>query len=370
MQHLKAIDSKENTVIMVQVENEIGMLPDARDYSAEANKLYKQQVPSTLLSYLKKNQNQLQPEFGQIWEASGKKMQGSWSEVFGDSPSGEEVFMAWYFAQFTEELAKAGKAVYPLPMFINAALNRIGYAPGEYPSAGPLPHLMDIWWAGAPSIDMLTPDIYFPDFEHWCRLYQRGGNPLFIPEARFEPSVGAKMFYAMGNHDAMGFSPFSIESTDNPVDESIVKSYALIKQLSPLILQYQGSNQMAGFRLTKEHLADTLVLGGYQLVIKHDYTLGWSNDASNATWPDAGGLIICTAPGEYWVAGSGLVITFDVIESVKARAGILRIDEGYFSADFEWIPNRRLNGDQSHQGRHLRIPMNRYGIQKLELYTY
>jgi beta-galactosidase GanA len=370
MQHLKKIDSKENTVIMVQVENEIGMLPDARDYSAEANKQYKQQVPSNLLNYLKKNQKQLLPEFRQHWEASGKKMQGTWAEVFGDSTAGEEVFMAWHFAQFTEELTKAGKSVYPLPMFINAALNRVGYAPGEYPSAGPLPHLLDVWWAGAPSIDILTPDIYFPNFEHWCRLYQRGGNPLFIPEARFEPSVGAKMFYAMGNHDAMGFSPFSIESTDNPGKESIVKSYDLIKQLSPLIISHQGTGQMAGFRLTKEHTADTLVLGGFQLTIKHDYTLGWSPDASNTTWPDTGGIIICTAPGEYWVAGSGLVITFGLPENKPGSAGIYRIDEGTFTSDFVWQPKRLLNGDQSHQGRHLRIPVHEYGIQKLILYTY
>ncbi len=370
MQHIKNIDSEENTVIMIQIENEIGMLPDARDYSSEANKNFKQQVPSALLNYLKKNKKQLLPEFKLLWDSAGNKTQGTWSEMFGNSSAGEEIFMAWHFAQFTEELAKTGKSVYPLPMFINAALNRVGYAPGEYPSAGPLPHLMDIWRAGAPSIDMLTPDIYFPDFEHWCRLYHRGGNPLFIPEARFEPSVGAKMFYALGNHDAIGFSPFSIESTDNPSEESIAKSYALIKQLSPQILQYQGSNQMAGFRLNKEHKADTLVLGGYQLIVKHDYTLGWNPESVNNTWPDAGGLIICTGPGKYWVAGSGLILTFGLPENVAGRAGILYIDEGSFSTDFEWIPNRRLNGDQSHQGRHLRIPMNHYGIQKLELYTY
>jgi beta-galactosidase GanA len=370
MQHLKTIDSEENTVIMVQVENEIGMLPDARDYSPNANEKYNQQVPQAFINYLKTNEKQLLPEFKKLWVTAGKKTQGTWAEVFGNSKNSEEIFMAWHFARFTEELAKAGKAAYPLPLFINAALNRVGYAPGEYPSAGPLPHLMDVWWAGAPSIDMLTPDIYFPDFEHWCKLYHRGGNPLFIPEARFEPSVGAKMFYALGNHDAMGFSPFSIESTDNPAEESIVKSYHLIKQLSPLILSHQGTGQMAGFRLNNEHLSDTLILGGYQLIVKHDYTLGWNPEAKNNSWPDAGGIIICTAPGEYWVAGTGLVINFALPENNSGSAGIYSIEEGIFSSDSIWQPNRRLNGDQSHQGRHLRIPMNRYSIQKLKLYTY
>ena len=38
-----------------------------------------------------------------------------------------------------------------------------GAEPGGYPSAGPLPHLFEVWKAGAPSIDLLAPDIYFPN---------------------------------------------------------------------------------------------------------------------------------------------------------------------------------------------------------------
>jgi beta-galactosidase GanA len=47
-------------------------------------------------------------------------------------------------------------------MFANAALVRPGHQPGQYPSGGPLPHLIDVWRAAAPSIDFLAPDIYFP----------------------------------------------------------------------------------------------------------------------------------------------------------------------------------------------------------------
>ena len=36
MKHLRTIDGKQNTVVMIQVENEIGMIPEARDYCAEA----------------------------------------------------------------------------------------------------------------------------------------------------------------------------------------------------------------------------------------------------------------------------------------------------------------------------------------------
>ena len=80
-------------------------------------------------------------------------------------------------------LVKAGKARYDIPMYVNAALNRTGRKPGEYPSGGPLPHLLDVWKAGAPSLDFLAPDIYFPNFAQLAARYQRADNMLFIPEA-------------------------------------------------------------------------------------------------------------------------------------------------------------------------------------------
>ena len=94
--------------------------------------------------------------------------------------------MAWHYAVYVEAVARAGKIAYPLPMLTNAALNRPGKKPGEYPTGGPLPHLFDAWKAGAPSLDLLAPDIYYPDFVTWCDRYARPGNPLFIPEARNE----------------------------------------------------------------------------------------------------------------------------------------------------------------------------------------
>src|SRR5690606_18189871 len=138
--------------------------------------------------------------------------------------------------------------IYPLPMFVNAALIRPGKIPGEYPSAGPLPHLMDIWKAAAPSIDMLSPDFYTPDFEYWNDLYVRQNNPLFIPEHRFDNTVGAKALFAIGHYEAIGFSPFSIE--DN-INMELAGAYDLIKQLYPLITENFGQNKIDGVLLDK-----------------------------------------------------------------------------------------------------------------------
>ncbi len=369
MKHIATIDKNHSTVIMVQVENEIGMIPVARDYCNQANIAFRKDVPMKLIDYLKENKDNLMPELHDLWAASDYKKEGTWEEIFGKSKSTDELFMAWHYAIFVEELAKAGKKEHDIPMFVNAALIRKGYEPGQYPSAGPLPHLTDVWRAGAPSVDFLSPDIYFPDIEEWCHKYDQKGNPFFIPEARREEETGMKAFYVFGNHNAMGFSPFSIESTDNPEEDPIGKSYNIISQLEHLILENQGRGKMAGILLDHNKKQEEIVLGGYKFIIKHDFTLGWSPEAKNDTWPLSGVLIINTAPGEFYVAGSGIVINFETIKDDNSKAGIARIDEGEFR-DGQWVPGRRMNGDQSHQGRHLRIPEKVYGIQKVKLYTY
>jgi beta-galactosidase GanA len=251
---------------------------------------------------------------------------------------------------------------------VNAALNRPAWKPGQYPSGGPLPHLMDIWKAAAPAIDLLVPDIYFPDFQHWCDLYTRSHDPLFIPEIRFENGIDAKAFFAFGNYNCLSFSPFSIESTEHPEKEPIGKAYNILKQVSHLIARHQPSGNTRGFLLDKDSSAKEITMGNYRLTINHEYKLGWSAGAKNDIWPLAGGLIISVSPDEFYVTGTAIVITFASTVANK-KAGFISIDEGTFENE-KWIPGRRMNGDQDHQGRHVRIPGNEYSIQHVKLYTY
>ena len=368
MEHIKQVDGKQNTVIMVQVENEIGMLPDARTYDEAANAAFNQPVPAPLVSFLEKNKGQLLPEIKSAWEKNGYKTSGNWETIFGKGLYTDEIFMAWYYAVFTNELAVAGKAAYNLPMYVNAALNRAGRKPGEYPSAGPLPHIMDIWKAGAPAVDLLAPDFYNPDFKHWCDLYTRAGNPLFIPEIRFEKGVDAKAFFAFGNYNCLAFSPFSIDPTEHPEKEPIGKAYNIIDQVSHLITKYQPSGAVNGFLLEKDSLAKEATTGNYRITINHEYKLGWSAGANDDNWPLAGGIIISVAPDEFYVAGTGIAITFASTMTNK-KAGFISVDEGKFENQ-RWIPRRRMNGDKNSQGRHVRIPGKEYSIQRVKLYTY
>ena len=370
MKHIKAIDSVKHTIIMIQAENEIGMLPVARDHSILANKKFQENIPEEFMDYLEKNKEHLVPEFYEVWKKNGFKTSGTWEDVFGKGTHTDEIFMGWYYAKYTNAIVEAGKEIYPLPMYVNAALNRPNREPGKgYPSAGPLPHIMDVWLAGGKSIDFLAPDFYFPNIEYWCDLYTRQNNPLFIPEHRFDNTVVAKALFTIGHYNSLGFSPFSIESKNEPEQEDIGKVYKLIQQMTPMITSYQAKHKVEGVLLDKEKQQTTRTFGNYEFTISHSNTLGWGANSNNDVWEPAGAIIIQTGEDEFYLLGSGVVITFKNIQNPKKIVGILKDEEGYFENE-KWKVVRHLNGDQTHQGRHIRIFLNDYSIQRFELYNY
>ncbi len=367
MKHLRSDDGNEHTVIMIQVENEVGMIPDAREYSSEATKAFQSAVPSELMSYLQEHKEELQPEFRARWEKGGFKASGTWEEVFGTGLHTDEIFTAWFLARYVDEVAAAGKKEYALPMFVNAALIREGYRPGQYPSGGPLPHIIDVWRAGAPSIDFCAPDIYHGSFVDWSDKYHRTNNPLFIPEAGLTLRSAADAFYTIGQHNAIGFSPFAIESID-PAGHRLERGYEVLRQLAPVILEHQGRGVMAGVSADSSHPERRIQFGEYILTISFELLDRYAVQPDE-TDPRGGGLIIQLARNEFIVAGSGLIVRFESANPERPFAGILSIDEGIYKNGV-WMPGRRLNGDQSHQGRHMRLPYRDFGIQRVKLYQY
>jgi beta-galactosidase GanA len=370
--HLKQADT-QRTVLMIQVENEIGMLPDVRDYSAAANAAYQGAVPAALTAYLAAHKDTLKPVVKAQWEAHGSRAGGTWSEVFGDTVETEEMFQAWHYAAFVDSMTAAGKAVYPLPMYVNVALNRPGKRPGEYPSAGPLPHLFDVWKAGAPAIDLIAIDTYFPNFTHWARQFKRPDNPLFIPEANQaeRPDVGADAFYAIGEHDAFGFSPFAIDDIKDG-NSSLPKAYRVLKQLTPIINQHQGSGNVRGFKapMSFEGVVDassqTVTMGGYTLEVS--FNAPWEKAEPSAV-QTRGGLVIRTGDDEFLVAGKGLTVVFKNAARDGAMVGIEKLTEGSYEGG-KWKEGRWLNGDESHQGRHVGLYGDDFTIQRVKLYRY
>lgn len=112
-----------------------------------------------------------------------------------------------------------------------------------------------------------------------------------------------------------------------------------------------------------------------------------------------GGILLKLSKNEYVVAGSGIVLEFSktsekqTIEKQKQlgedgfalgndqiktkrhkfkgkRCGIGYVDEVKVDKDGKLHYVRRLNGDQNHQGRHVRIPVGDFKILHVQLYEY
>ena len=400
MQHIATVDKEEGTVIMIQIENEIGMLEDARDYSREANKILNAPVPAEFMTYLQKNKKALHPQMLKKWESQGCKKQGNWQEVFGADIYTDEIFMAWHYAKYVEGLAQTARSIYNIPLYVNAAMNSRGRKPGEYPSAGPLAHLIDVWHCGAPSIDILAPDLYDNGFTDWVAQYKLHNNPLFIPEIRLTDNNSVRAFYIFGEHDAIGISPFSIEDGSDSPNSPLVQSYAKLTELMPLLTKYQGKGLMKGLLFDSENKERIIADDDLTITARHFFTLPWDPRATNGSiWPEGGGILLKLSKNEYIVAGSGIVLEFaktsekQTIEKQKQlgedgfalrndqiktkhdkfkgmRCGIGYVDEVKVDKDGKLHYVRRLNGDQDHQGRHVRISVGDFKILHVQLYEY
>ena len=379
MRHLREVDGDTHTVLMVQVENEVGVIPESRDHSAVANAAFSAAVPPALTSYMEKHRTALDPEFRAAWEAAGGKTTGTWQEVFGKTSLTDDLFMAWQYATYIDHVTAAGKAEYALPMFANAALIRPNYEPGQYNSGGPLPHSMDVWHAGAPSLDLLSPDIYFNEFAQWAGWYARRDNPLFIPEAQGGAAGAANALYAFGHLSAMGFSPFGIDdlgnapldlvgvtnASEHPDSSAISSVYSELSRLAPMILEKQGTGGITAALMEGEAQRSARLSVG-------DYTANITR-AGGASGARVAAMFLQTGPNEFLVAGSGdAQITFSTDKPGPPIVGIESIDEEFFK-DGAWLPGRRLNGDENSQGQALKLyasDLAQGKIYRVRLYRY
>ena len=405
LQHVAEKDRDYGTVIMIQIENEIGMLEDARDHSEVADRHFNSPVPNELVSFLKKNRKTLHPYMSERWESNGAKTNGTWIEMFGEGIYTDEIFMAWHYACYVERMAQSARKIYDVPLFVNAAMNSRGRKPGEYPSAGPLAHLIDIWHAGAPTLDFIAPDLYDDGFKGWVAQYHLHNNPLFIPETKHMQNNGVRAFYVLGEHDAIGISPFAIEDGSAEQGTPFVEGYEKLREMMPLITRWQGKDAMWGLLFDQHEKERIISDGDITITCRHNFTLPWDPRATDGSeWPEGGGIIIRLAKDEYIVAGNGIVVEFATDQEKDAsviketlgedgfvtsgsdaassqtvvpvrswtaqRCGIGFCDEVNVRPDGSFGYVRRLNGDQDHQGRHVRISVGDYKVLHVKLYRY
>ena len=163
------------------------------------------------------------------------------------------------------------------------------------------------------------------------------------------------MFYAIGHHNAIGFSPFAIDAM--PKDHPIAAAYALLNSLAPMILTAQAAGAIAGFAQGKDDV-NRADLGHYHFDVRYPSRKG----ALGA------GLILSTGPDEFYMAGTAISVRASSRDNALA-ARIGEVDEGRF-VDGTWKPERRLNGDETGGGGEIRLPDDAYSTQRVRLYRH
>lgn len=376
MSHLADVDGDHSTVIMVQVENEVGVLGDSRDASPSANEAFNQPVPLDLINSLNEQWASLHVNLQDNlhhFKCAKLSLNGSWREVFGNSLSTDELFMAYHYARYVEQIASAGKAAYPLPLFVNVwqnygADNRDkslptvaggGSNPGHYPSGGGVTNVIDIWQLFAPSIDFVAPDIYLNDYSTSCANYRHRNQALFIPEQRRDAYGARRIWEAFGSHQAIGTSPFGIDTVrvehgDNPY----AVHYRLLRSVSKLVLDAQRKPGCSFGFFFDDIGADgkdvedpfTVVFGSWRLLIERSFVFGK---------PSAGsGMVLYLGGAEFLLIGWGFQVTWTSTSPRAHFTGLLSFDEKEVvnPATGELATARMLNGDETRGGKFAIMP--------------
>ena len=368
MTHLRAADP-QRTVLMVQVENETGTWGTLRDYSPQAEKLFAAPVP---------------PEVLKAMNVSPGSRTANWQDVFGGEA--EVNFHAWAIARYVGQIAAAGKAAYPLPLYVNAALRdpiKPG-APGSYESGGPTDNVLNIWKAEAPAIDVLAPDIYNNDATAYLKildLYHRPDNPLFVPETSSSASTARFFFSALGRQ-AIGYSPFGLDYTRTPAPlrgatsaqdsflQPTAQNYILIGPMMRDIARLNFEGKLQAVAEEPSQPTQTLHFGDWDAVVT--YGSGRGGALKQDSEPTGRALVAQLSDNQFLVTGINAHVDFRPSGTEQQRKSqqivngsgqtpsaqidgkwihrqFLKVEEGtYENEAFKF--RRILNGDQTDYG--------------------
>jgi hypothetical protein len=320
MTHLRQVDEADRTVIMMQVENESGLLGSVRDYSSQSNKLFNGPVPAPLVTAL-------------------KKKPGTWKEVFG-SRLAEESFTAYYLSSYINEIAKAGKQIYPLVTYVNAweggedtadAFDSFDRAGESYPSGGPVSHMLDLWKATAPDIDILSADTSVQpviNFRMINSRYTRPDNPYWSPEAGRTMTGARAFFYALADLSAIGFGAYGVDSgpAGPGLEERFVDlgaDYRLVKAAMPTLIDLQAAGKLRAAVAEDVIRGKNLIFDRYHILVRFL--------PATATIPSSRVLVGELGPDEFLIMG------FDATADIRPTVGsdftaaqFLQVEEGVY----------------------------------------
>ena len=334
MRHIREKDQDAQTVIMIQLENEIGTLGIERDFSDAAQRVFEGAVPAVMPG-----------------------AHGTWAESYGEEAP--TYLMEYAYAAAVERIARAGQAEYALPMYVNAWLEQFPWRPGAWPCGCPVARFIPVWQACAPSVAFSAPDIYVTDFAGVCEDYTAHDNPLFIPEHRQDLRHMSDVLYAYGK-GALCFAPFGLEDFFTPLSENapldnraqilanrktacpesgayLAGAYKLMAGIEPLLHRALREGRVYPFiRRTEHEPGCELKMGEYRLRLNF----------KDAEGPRSAGFVIDNGGGDFFIVGSNVNGAFFGLYDDPRPVRALAIEEGTFENGV-WKRGRLLNGDEA-----------------------
>jgi Domain of unknown function (DUF5597) len=266
-------------------------------------------------------------------------------------------------------VAAAGKAVYPLPLYVNVAL-RDPLDPGrppKYESGGATDNVIAIWKAAAPAIDFVAPDIYMSDSARYLKvleLYDRPDNALFVPETGHAAAYARYFFAALGR-GAIGFSPFGVDYTgysNTPLGAPQITegtlapfalNYRLVAPMNRVIAALAYEGKVAATVEEKDRPSQTLDFGPWEVVVSYGLgTFGPGDHPPGNAEPVGRAIVARLDADRFLVAGFFCRVDFRVsgkgTDAGKQRQ-FLRVEEGTYD-DSVFRVARIWNGDQTDWG--------------------
>jgi beta-galactosidase GanA len=281
-------------------------------------------------------------------------------------------------------VAAAGKAVYNLPMYANAAL-RDPFNPGPpggYSSGGPTDNVIDIWRAAAPSLAFVSPDIYMREYKKYTAVldrYSRPDNALFVAETGNDTAYARYVFATLG-HQGIGFSPFGMDYTKYsnwPLGAKAITpetiqpfaaNYELLAPLAGLIAKQSFEGKVWGASEPDDTHEETLDLGDWRVQVSYGRPQ-FGMDPPQGNPQKLGGVVIVQlAPDEYLVAGYHTRVNFMPPKGHDGQHFLLeKVQEGRYDENGQWHFIREWNGDQTDYGLNL---TSQPQVLRVKLATY
>ena len=345
MRHLKELDGVEHTVLLVQVENESGIIGSVRDFSPKANAEFAGQVPADVLAIV-------------------HKKSGTWSQVF-DSEA-DEIFQLYHQAHYLNEVAAAGKAEFAIPLYMNVWLS---YPPAElpernmlipgiqYPSGGAVQKYVGLWRKLAPSIDAIAPDIYASDagfVQEVISAYRRPDNPLIIPEIGRTDSFAKFLFTALGE-GGIGFAPFGVDQRgwnilgDGPIKDH-ARNFALLGPMDREIAKLNFEGKLKTCIEEFGQAQQELDFGDWKATVSFGFPQYDGRRPPGSKDAHGVALVAQLGPDVFLVTGVDASVSFHVPGRLPGlRVQILSAEEGSYENGV-WKMSRLLNGDETDRG--------------------